>query len=133
MKSFEFIVKEILKEKKEEKFIEEINEIKENEEINLNYDSRSLILKLRTLLKNLKKSQLDGYENNAYLRYIYGREFNSIYNYLNREKYIKEGKKADQYDNNKDDYNDIYPFLKYITNNEFKSINEKFEWKKEGD
>ena len=83
-------------------------------------------MKLRTLLNNLKKSQLDGYENNIYLRYIYGREFNSIYNYLNRDKYIKEDKKEDN-DNNKDVYNDIFPFLKYITNNEFKSFNEKYE------
>ena len=132
MKSFEFIDEEIKKKKEEEKVIAEINEIKENEENNINYDSKSLILKLRTLLNNLKKSQLDGYENNAYLRYIYGREFNSIYNYLNRDKYIKKDKKED-HDNNKDEYNDIFPFLKYITNNEFKSFNEKFEWKKEGD
>ena len=61
---------------------------------------------------------MEGYKKHKFIRYIYGREFNCIYNYINKIK--------------NDDNHDIIPFLKYITNNEKVTVND-FNWKNEGD
>jgi len=52
-----------------------------------------------------------GYKNKKFLRFIYGRKFNIIYNYLK---------------NNEE--NNIYSFLRFITNNELENLNIQYKW-----
>ena len=72
----------------------------------------NMISILRNLINNLKENYKNGYKNNKFLRFIYGRQFNNIYNYLNN---IKD--------------NNISPFLKFITNNELENIKNNYKWK----
>jgi len=64
-----------------------------------------ILSKLRNILNNLKSNYKLGYQKNKLLRFIYGRQFNIIYDYLNNI-----------------NINNISPFLKFITNNELKNI-----------
>jgi len=59
---------------------------------------------LKNILNKLKSNYKLGYQKNKFLRFIYGRQFNIIYDYLNNN-----------------NINNISPFLKYITNNELKN------------
>ena len=69
---------------------------------------------LKKIINNLKLSYKNGYKNKEYLRYIYGRQFNIIYNYL--------------YDI---DPENIIPFLKYVTNIELKNNKINYKWKED--
>ena len=66
---------------------------------------------LNNILNEIKESQIRGYNENVYLRYIYGRQFYYIYNYLN-EIDLKY---------------DIKSFIKYITNNQFADLDFKIK------
>ena len=65
---------------------------------------------LRNLINNLKEKYKEGYKTKKFFRFIYGRQFNIIYNYLNK---IEDN---------------ISPFLKFITNNELKNIKINYQW-----
>ena len=64
----------------------------------------SILTILKNIINNLKSNYKLGYQKKIFLRFIYGRQFNIIYDYLNK---IKDN---------------ISPFLKFITNNELKNI-----------
>jgi len=86
------------------------------------YDEKGLeqlLLNLKYLIKNIKSKQTEGYNSKIYLRYIYGRQFNYIYNHLKK--------------NENEMNNNIIPFLKYITNNELKSAETDFQWEEKDD
>jgi len=69
---------------------------------------------LKKIINNLKLSYKNGYKKYKYIRYIYGRQFNIIYNYLfNIET------------------DNIIPFLKFITNNELKNNKINYKWKED--
>ena len=72
-----------------------------------------IILNLKTKLKELKKVQLEAYIKRPLIRFIYGRQFNMIYNYLIKAIEIKK----------------ISPFLKFLTNNLIKEENIDFNYK----
>ena len=56
----------------------------------------------------------ESYKNKKFLRFIYGRNFYIIYNYLNNLNKIEE--------------NNIYSFLRFITNNELENLNVQYKW-----
>ena len=60
-------------------------------------DYNEIIEMLKNILKEIKIEQNEGYKDKPIVRYIYGRQFNLIYNLNNK-------------------YNNISPLLKYITN-----------------
>jgi hypothetical protein len=64
-------------------------------------DYNELIYELKQILTELEEAHINAYKNKPLIRYIYGHQFNLIYNTLKRN-------------NNK---NDIFPFLQYFTNN----------------
>ena len=76
-----------------------------------NYDD--IISNLKTKLNELKKVQLEAYKKRPLIRFIYGRQFNMIYNYLIKAIEIKK----------------ISPFLKFLTNNLIKEENIDFNYK----
>ena len=80
-------------------------------------DFEQILLNLKNLIKNIKLKQIEGYKSKIYLRYIYGRQFNYIYNYLKKNE-MK---------------NNIEQFLKYITNNKLKSSESNFKWEEKED
>ena len=66
---------------------------------------------LKTILKDLKTNYKEGYKKKKFIRYVYGRQFNNLYNY------------------SKYNLGDITPFLQFITNNELKkNINKEMKW-----
>ena len=74
--------------------------------------------KLKDILNKLKKVQLKAYKYKPEMRFIYGREFNLIYDILkNKEK-----------NNTK-----IIPFLKFLSNNLIKKQISNFTYKQSGD
>jgi len=77
-------------------------------------DVEQILSILKKIINNLKLSYINGYKNKKYLRYIYGRQFNIIYNYLF----------------NIDDDKKIIPFLKFVANIELKSNKFNYNWKK---
>jgi len=60
-----------------------------------------IISKLEIILNEFKKAQLNAYKEKPLIRFVYGRQFNLIYNYLVKRIEIKK----------------ISPFLKFWTNN----------------
>ena len=75
-----------------------------------NYENVENILSiLKNIIYNLKSNYNLGYQKKKFLRFIYGRQFNIIYDYIN----------------NIDD--NISPFLKFITNNELKDFKINYE------
>ena len=66
-----------------------------------------IILNLKKKLNESKRAQLNAYKEKPLIRFIYGRQFNLIYNYLIKAIEIKK----------------ISPFLKYLTNNLIKEEN----------
>ena len=61
---------------------------------------QNIVSKLKSILIDLRESQIKAYREKPLLRYIYGRQFNMIYNHLKQK-----------------EKNRINPFLMYITNN----------------
>ena len=97
------------------------NIINEKEQIK---DVKYILSKLKTIRENLKKSQHEGYKKYEYIRYMFGRQFNKLYNYL---KQLEQGKKEQ---NNEF----ITHFLNYITNNKLEKTISEYTWtKKEED
>ena len=70
-------------------------------------DYKELILSLNKLLEELKKKQIDAYKNNVLIRYLYGRQFYLLYNFIkaNKNNIIKKRTK------------EIIPILRYCSNN----------------
>ena len=101
------------KEKNDDKFNEKNRDIIK--------DSHLIIYNLKLLLEEIKSNQKNGYKEKIYIRYIYGRQFNTIYH-----QYLKNIQK-----NIKTNKDDIPPFLQYITNNELKKKLNRFDWKDE--
>ena len=77
---------------------------------------KEIISYLKNILKDLKQKQIDGYINIPLIRYLYGRQFNLLY---------------DNFD--KKENNQIEPLLKYITNDCYKKSVNEFKINKEGD
>ena len=61
---------------------------------------QNIVSKLKSILIDLRQSQIKAYRDKPLIRYIYGRQFNMIYNHLKQK-----------------EKNRINPFLMYITNN----------------
>jgi len=74
---------------------------------------------LNNILNELLTSQKIAYKNNKIIRYIYGKQFNYIYNYLNKKN-----------DNDNNDNYYIYQIFKFITNSTAKNIIEDYIWEK---
>ena len=101
---------------------------KENEEVEINpsieyildnqnkNNFKEIVNEIKKILSELKEKQLDGYMTKPLIRYIYGRQFNLLYNNL-------ENKNNEQ----------IIPILKYITNDNCEKQVEKFKRGKNGD
>ena len=104
-------------EKENQKNNDEIrtNIINEKEQIK---DVKYILSKLKTIRENLKKSQHEGYKKYEYIRYMFGRQFNKLYNYL---KQLEQGKKEQ---NNEF----ITHFLNYITNNKLEKTISEYTW-----
>ena len=77
-----------------------------------------LNLKLISILRELKETQINGYKERPLIRFIYGRQFNLIINALKG----KEKEKAK-----------ISPFLRFVTNNLIKNEKIKFDYSSEND
>ena len=67
---------------------------------------------LNEILNKFKSEQKNYYQNNKISRFIYGRQYHSIFNYLNKTNNIN-----------------IFPILQFITNNEKIKITDISEWK----
>ena len=74
---------------------------------------------LNEILNDVKNDQKKGYKENAYLRFLFGRQFYHLYNLLAKKNY--------KYD--------IIPFLNFITNNNIKNKDYKmgFNWEEDKD
>ena len=72
-----------------------------------------IVLNLKKKLNEFKKIQLYAYQEKPIIRFIYGRQFSMIYNYLIKAIDIKK----------------ISPFLKYLTNNLIKDENIDFNYR----
>ena len=76
----------------------------------------TIIFKLKNdYINNLKINYEKGYKTKVFLRFIYGRIFNTIYDYCHNFNINIEKK--------------ISLFLKFITNNKLKNTNINYEWK----
>ena len=69
-------------------------------------DYKDLISPLNKMLDDLKSAQIEAYKNKTIIRYIFGRQFNLLFNVI-----------QSQGGYNNDKINEITPFLQYITNN----------------
>ena len=76
-------------------------------------DFKEIINDLKNILSELKEKQINGYKTIPLIRYLYGLQFNLLYNYLG-------GKNKNQMES----------LLKYITNDSNKKIIDKFDIKK---
>ena len=94
------------------------NFIKEEKKMNV----QEAVAFLNNILNELIISQKFAYKNNKIIRYIYGKQFNYIFKYLN---------KMSGYDNNDNNY--INQIFKYITNSTAKQIIEDYIWVKGSD
>ena len=93
--------------------IEEKNLIKNIfEEKNIK-EVKLIISKLKTIKEDLIKSQKEGYIEYEYIRYMFGRHFNSLYNYLHK----------------RDDKNFVFQLLQYISNNQLIENIIDYKWK----
>ena len=81
-------------------------------------DFQKINIKLKNIINDLKKAQLKAYKYKPVMRFIYGREFNLIYNILKKKE-----------KNN----NTIIPLLKYLSNNLIKNQISNFTYKQSGD
>ena len=77
---------------------------------------KEITTELKNILIELKEKQLDGYKTKPLIRYLYGRQFNLLYN-------ISDPNKRNQ----------IEPLLKYITNDCYKNVVDNFKINKNGD
>ena len=98
------------KDKEEEE--EEKKMMREEKEEKKNYQKN--LMKLISVLNKLRKAQITAYKNYPLIRFIYGRQFNLIYNIL-KEKKINKDK--------------LSPFLMLLTNNLMKSGLDNFSYK----
>ena len=73
--------------------------------------------KLKKILTDVEMKQIEGYKTKPLIRYLYGRQFNLIYNYLNKN----ENKK------------NITPLLQFIANGEIKNDVEDFKKEQNGE
>ena len=81
---------------------------------------QSLLEYLKDIEKELDSNKTKFYKNNETMRFIFGRQFNKIYKYV-ESKYLKK-----ETDSNKIKYeNDIFFINKYITNN---NLNENIKY-----
>ena len=112
---------EIIKKKSENDNNEEI-EI--NPKIICNIDEQNknnfkeIIIALKNILTELKERQIKSYKDMPLIRYLYGRQFNLLY---------------DKYDENNNNNNKIRPLLQYITNDSNKKEIKGFKFKIDGD
>ena len=101
--------------------IEKYNPEKENDKNKNEIKKNNIIIKdikfiyseLKEIKEKLIKSQKEGYKEYEYIRYMFGRHFNILYNYLHT----------------KDDINFVTQFLQYISNNQIKENITDYEWK----
>jgi len=84
---------------------------------NPNY--QDIILKLNSILDEVKQNKIKAYKESPLIRFIYGRQFNLIYNCLN--------KKENEIEKDK-----ILPFLRYFSNNLISQKLKDFEYTKTG-
>ena len=75
-------------------------------------DYHEVISNLKKILNEIKKVQLNAYKDKQLIRFIYGRQFNLVYNYLIKAIDIKK----------------ISPLLKFLTNNLIKEENIDFKY-----
>ena len=80
-------------------------------------DYNETIEKLKNILADVEMKQINGYQKKPLIRYLYGRQFNLIYNYLNKE----ENKK------------NIEPLLQFITNDQIKNYVEDIQKEQNGE
>ena len=78
-------------------------------------DFKDIILELKNILQELEQKQLNAYKTKTLIRYLYGRQFNLLYDSL-------QGNKI----------NRLEALLKYITNDTYKKKLENFQILKEG-
>ena len=90
----------------------------DNKNIN-NY--KEILPLLKSILDKLKETQINAYKEKPLIRYIYGPQFNLLYNAIN-----------DATNKNKFINKEIYQFLQYFTNNLItKNTIDNFEYKKD--
>ena len=77
---------------------------------------KEILSELKNILEELKKKQLESYKTKPLIRYLYGRQFNLLYNISDKNKAKK-----------------LEPLLKYITNDSYKKKVEKFYLENKGD
>ena len=106
---------EIIKKAKDEK-----GEIKQNIDFFIDDQKKNsfkeIITELKNILNEIKEKQINYYKKMPLIRYLYGRQFNLLYDALEMEK-----------------SNQIKHLLKYITNDLNKDVITKFTLRKEGD
>ena len=85
-----------------------------NEEKEEVYNYEKSLVKLVSTLNNFRKTQISAYKYFPLIRFIYGRQFNFIYNIL-KEKEINKDK--------------LSPILAFLTNNLIKNELENFAYK----
>ena len=84
-------------------------------------DFQKIFSELKTILNELRKQQTFAYRNRPLIRFIYGRQFNLIYDFLTE----KDNKKIEEKKLK------LSPFLKFLTNNLIKKeINYSFKEEK---
>lgn len=82
---------------------------------------KEIVSLLKSILDKLKETQINAYKEKPLIRYIYGRQFNLLYNAIN-----------DVNNNNRIINKEIYQFLQYFTNNLItKNSIDNFEYKKD--
>ena len=79
-------------------------------------DFKEIISELKIILQELEQKQLNAYKTETLIRYLYGRQFNLLYDSLQDNK-----------------INQLEPLLKYITNDKYTKKLNKFQLTKEGD
>jgi hypothetical protein len=80
---------------------------------------KEIVSLLKSILDKLKEIQINSYKEKPLIRYIYGRQFNLLYNAIN-----------DANNKNKSINKEVYQFLQYFTNNLITKNNiDNFEYK----
>ena len=85
-----------------------------DDDLKNNYND--IMKKLKDNLLSLKEKQIEGYETKPLVRYVYGRQFNLLYNIFNKVQ-----------------NNNINNFLKYVTNDQYKKEVKNFSGEEIGD
>ena len=108
----EIINKQIKENEKEIEINPQIKYFIDGKEIN----NQKVITELKNILSEIKENQINAYKTKPFIRYIYGRQFNLLYN-----------------DSDPNKKNKLEQLLKYITNNSEIKMIDKYDIKKEGD